>query len=173
MLLLDQSQLQTYLQEHQIPSFRAKQITQAIYKESILDIDEITTLPKDLRTQLKQDTTINYLQCVDTVEGPETTKFLFQLPSGEILETVLMYHRHQKDESKTQDRKILRSWTKHNPSPETHKLNRITICVSSQVGCAVGCIFCVTGKMGFKKNLTREEIIMQILYANNYIKQKF
>ncbi|USN54367.1 MAG: hypothetical protein H6765_07505 [Candidatus Peribacteria bacterium] len=84
-----------------------------------------------------------------------------------------MYHWHQKDEEKTGDRKILRSWTNADISQETHKLNRITICISSQVGCAVGCIFCVTGKLGFKKNLSRQEMIMQILYANSYIKEKF
>ena len=53
------------------------------------------------------------------------------------------------------------------------KLNRITLCISSQVGCAMKCIFCVTGKLGFKKDLTREEIISQILFANAYVKKRF
>lgn len=171
--LFDSSALNKYFKDHKIPSFRTKQIKQAIYKESILDINDITTLSKDLRDQLASDFTINDFTLQEIVEGSETTKFLFKLPGGDIVETVLMYHRHQKDENKTKDRKILRSWTKADLSPKTHKLNRITICVSSQVGCAVGCIFCVTGKMGFKKNLSRQEIILQILYANNYIKQKF
>jgi len=90
-----------------------------------------------------------------------------------MIETVLMYHWHQKEDSTLDQRKILRSRTNPEFSDETHKLNRITICISSQVGCAVGCIFCVTGKLGFKKNLTRNEMIGQILYANNYIKTKF
>ena len=53
------------------------------------------------------------------------------------------------------------------------KLNRITLCISSQVGCAMKCIFCVTGTLGFKKDLTREEIISQILFANAYVKKRF
>jgi len=84
-----------------------------------------------------------------------------------------MYHRHQKDDTEHSQRKILRSWTDADISPETHTLNRITVCISSQVGCAVGCIFCVTGKLGFKKNLDRTEMLMQITYANNFIKSKF
>lgn len=48
----------------------------------------------------------------------------------------------------------------------------MTLCISSQVGCAVGCIFCVTGKMGLKKNLHRTEILGQVLFINNFIKTK-
>lgn len=53
------------------------------------------------------------------------------------------------------------------------KLNRITLCISSQVGCAVNCIFCVTGKLWFWRDLSKDEMIAQILFANNYIKKKF
>jgi 23S rRNA (adenine2503-C2)-methyltransferase len=52
-------------------------------------------------------------------------------------------------------------------------LNRITLCVSSQIGCPINCVFCVTGKLGIKRDLTREEIISQLLFANNLIKKKF
>ncbi len=163
-----------YAKEKNLPAFRTKQIQQAIFKESILEIDDITTLSKELRDQLKQDEfVINTLTLDKVIEGPESTKFLFKLPDGNMIETVLMYHRHQKEEAETNQRKILRSRTDAEISEETHKLNRITICISSQVGCAVGCIFCVTGKLGFKKNLGRQEMIGQILFANNYIKTKF
>ena len=173
--LFDQPALQSYLKDNKIPSFREKQIQQAIYKEAIIDIDDITTLSKDLRDKLKEDFVINDFVLKEMVEWPETTKFLFELADGKIIETVLMFHRHVKPEFEDdiKQRKILRSWTNHDISPETHKLNRITICISSQVWCAVWCIFCVTWKLGFKKNLPRQEIILQILYANNYIKWKF
>ena len=173
--LFDSEALETYLKEHKVPSFRKKQILQAIYKESILDIDEITTLSKDLRESLKDEFVINDFTLKDMIEWPETTKFLFELADGKIIETVLMYHRHVKPEfeKELKQRKILRSWTKHDVWPETHTLNRITICISSQVWCAVGCIFCVTGKLWFKKNLPRQEIILQIIYANSYIQKKF
>lgn len=172
MYLFDKSALTTYCKEHKIPAFRIKQIQQAIFTESLLDIDEITTLPKDLRTQLKHDFALNTFTLETLADSDETTKFLFRQADGNVIETVLMYHRHEK-ESSTDTRKILRSRTDHQISDTTHTLNRITICVSSQVGCAVGCIFCVTGKLGFKKNLSREEIVLQLLYCNNFIKQKF
>jgi len=173
--LFDKEALSTYLKENKIPAFRQKQILQAIFKESTLDIDGITTLSKDLREKIKEDFHINSFTLEEKVEGPESTKFLFKLPTGEMIETVLMYHWHVRPEFEDQikQRKILRSWTKHDISPETHTLNRITICISSQVGCAVGCIFCVTGKLGFKKNLHWSEMIMQIIYANQYVKEKF
>jgi 23S rRNA (adenine2503-C2)-methyltransferase len=172
MYLFDKHALTTYCKEHKLPAFRTKQIQQAIFTESVLDIDDITTLSKELRTQLKNDFDLNTFTLETVSDSDETTKFLFKLPDGNVIETVLMYHRHEK-ESSTDTRKILRSRTDHKISEETHTLNRITICVSSQVGCAVGCVFCVTGKLGFKKNLSREEIILQLLYCNNFIKQKF
>ena len=74
-----------------------------------------------------------------------------------MIEAVILYHRQ--DEKYQKDDK--------------EKLNRITLCISSQVGCPVNCTFCVTGKLGFKRNLTRDEMVSQVLYANNYIKKKF
>ncbi len=60
----------------------------------------------------------------------------------------------------------------HEKEDGTRKLNRMTLCISSQVGCAVGCIFCVTGTLGLLKNLHRTDILAQIIYVNNYIKNK-
>lgn len=74
-----------------------------------------------------------------------------------MIEAVIIYHRQDE---------------KYNKNDEK-KLNRITLCISSQVGCPMGCLFCVTGKLGFKRNLTRDEMISQIFYANKYIKDKF
>lgn len=146
---------------------------QAIFVDHVQSIDEITTLSKTDRELFKEHFVINDLECIEQHDSDETTKFLFKLPDGNVIETVLMYHRHEKENAEVNDRKILRSWTNPNFKEETHKLNRITICISSQVGCAVGCIFCVTGKLGFKKNLSRQQIIGQILFANSFIKQKF
>ena len=171
--LYDQAYLDPYLKAKNMPWFRKKQIMQAIFTDHVQSIDDITTLSKSDRDLLKQDFCINDLECIETYDSEETTKFLFKLPDGNVIETVLMYHRHEKENSEVNDRKILRSWTNPNFKTETHKLNRITICISSQVGCAVGCIFCVTGKLGFKKNLSRQQIVGQILYANSFIKQKF
>ncbi len=171
--LFDKEYLAQYLKEKWIPSFRNKQVLQGIFGDHVLDINEITTLSKDLREKLSKEFHINTFTLENIVEGPESTKFLFKMPDGKMIETVLMYHWHEKKTFKNRQRKILRSWTKAKISPETHTLNRITICISSQVWCAVGCIFCVTGKLWFKKNLDRSEMIMQIQYANNYIAKKF
>ena len=74
-----------------------------------------------------------------------------------MIEAVILYHRqHQKYNKNGKE-----------------KINRITLCISSQVGCPMNCLFCVTGKLGFKRNLTRDEMISQVLFANHYIKQKF
>ena len=81
-----------------------------------------------------------------------------------MIEAVIIYHR--------QDEKYNKNDDTGKPSAGK-KLNRITLCISSQVGCPMGCLFCVTGKLGFKRNLTRDEMISQIFYANNYIKNKF
>jgi adenine C2-methylase RlmN of 23S rRNA A2503 and tRNA A37 len=134
-LLFDTEHLDPYLESHKIPKFRKKQILQAVYKESILDIDEITTLSKELRDKLKKDFSINEFTATAVVEGSETTKFLFELADGKVIETVLMYHWHVKPEyaQELKQRKILRSWTDAKYSFETHNLNRITICISSQV----------------------------------------
>ncbi|USN54368.1 MAG: hypothetical protein H6765_07510 [Candidatus Peribacteria bacterium] len=67
-LLFDTEILIAYLKEHKIPNFRAKQIQQAIFKESIIDINEISTLSKDMRDQLAQDFVINYLKPVQIIE---------------------------------------------------------------------------------------------------------
>lgn len=173
-LLFDPEITQAYFKEHNIPQFRRKQCEQAVFKDGIIDIDEITTLSKELREKLKSDGfLINTLEPEKVIDGKETTKFLFKLPDWNMIETVLMYHWHQKNDSIHGQRKVLRSRTGADITPETHNLNRITICISSQVGCAVGCIFCVTGKLGFKKNLDRSDMIMQILYANNFIQKRF
>lgn len=171
--LFDKALLEEYLKAEKIPSFRKKQVLHGIFGEHVLDIDDITTLSKDLRASLKEQFHINTLTVENIVEWPESTKFLFKMADGKMIETVLMYHWHEKDSFKKRHRKILRSWTKPEITPETHTLNRITICISSQVWCAVWCIFCVTWKLGFKKNLDRSEMIMQIQYANNYITKKF
>ena len=171
--LFDKDALQQFCKEHKIPAFRTKQIMHAVFRDQVSDIDEITTLPLDLRSKLKEHFHICSLKLETITEGPESAKFLFSLPDGKLIETVLMFHRHEKKDKQVGHRKILRSWTKAKITPETHTLNRITICISSQVGCAVGCIFCVTGKLGFKKNLSRQTMIEQIVYANQYIKEKF
>ena len=117
----------------------------------------MTTLSKDLREDLDKEFSVVTLKVDKLLEDESTTKIWFQTHDGFMIEAVIIYHRQDE---------------KYNKKDEK-KLNRITLCLSSQVGCPMNCLFCVTGKLGFKRNLTRDEMISQIFFANNYIKNKF
>jgi 23S rRNA (adenine2503-C2)-methyltransferase len=120
-----------------LPKFRASQIHTWIYNKYAGSFDEMTNLSADLREKLKSLSTVPILDIAHLqVSRDETRKYLFQLPDKKIVESVLMSF---------QDR----------PS--------LTACVSSQVGCAVGCTFCATGYLGFKRNLSSQEIVDQIM----------
>ncbi len=155
--LFNEGKLKERASERKLQPFKLKQIFHEIYKNQNTDWDSMTTLSKDLKAELQKDFDLLAIELIEMVEAPDTTKFAFKTRDGNIIEAILMYH--------WQNEKYVK-----NNQP---KLNRITLCISSQVGCAMKCIFCVTGKLGFKKDLTREEIISQILFANSYIKKRF
>jgi 23S rRNA (adenine2503-C2)-methyltransferase len=117
--------------------FRAKQIHNWIYTKSVSSIDDMTNLSKDFREQLKGIAQVTDTKIkVKQVSKDGTIKYLVEYPDGECVETVLMRFDNRAN---------------------------LTACVSSQVGCAVNCSFCATGKGGFKRNLTYKEIIEQVL----------
>lgn len=153
--IFDSKALEEFRKEHKMQPYKIRQIEQEIFHNATIDFDDMTTLSKDNRSQLKQHFTIVPLTVDRIDECKETSKFLFKTSDGSIVETVLMYHFHKDKQTKKE------------------KLNRMTLCISSQVWCSVGCIFCVTGKMGLKKNLDRSEILWQVLYVNSYIKKRF
>lgn len=127
------------------PSFRLKQIKKAIFQNLIDNWDEITNLPQDLRKKLSDQCPINELKEEKTLASKDnqTIKVLFRLKDGSKIETVLMKHRD----------------------------GRKTVCVSTQVGCSIGCKFCATGQAGFKRNLSSSEIIEQILFFAGLLKK--
>lgn len=155
--ILDAGKLQEFTKEHKLQPFRVKQIYQEIFKNQNIDFADMTTLSKDLREDLDKHFSVVTLKADKILEDETSTKIWFQTHDGLMIEAVILYHRQ--NEKYIKDNKA--------------KLNRITLCISSQVGCPMGCLFCVTGKLGFKRNLTRDEMISQIFFANNYIKQKF
>ena len=117
--------------------FRAKQIHNWIYAKSVSTIDEMTNLSKDFREELKTKAVVTESKIkVKQVSSDGTIKYLIEYPDGECVETVLMRFDNRAN---------------------------LTACVSSQVGCAVNCSFCATGKRGFIRNLTYQEIIEQVL----------
>jgi len=155
--LFNEWELNKWAKEKKLQPFKVKQIFYEIYKNQNTEWDAMTTLSKDLRWQLQNDFHLLAVEIIETVEAEDTTKFAFKTRDWNLIEAILMYH--------WQNEKYVKE---NNP-----KLNRITLCISSQVWCAMNCLFCVTWKLWFKRDLTWEEIISQILYANTYIKKRF
>ncbi len=130
------------------PSFRAKQIYQWIYCRYVNSYEEMKNLPKDLRENLKSDYTLNPLKLIKKeVSSDESIKYLFTLQDGYTVESVLL---PMKKERFAEDGKLIHH-------------TKYTICISSQVGCKIGCSFCLTAKEGFKRNLSAGEIVAQVL----------
>jgi 23S rRNA (adenine2503-C2)-methyltransferase len=143
-----------------VKAFRIKQIEHEIFQNSIIDFHEMSALPKELRVQLDEMFCIIPFEVDGIYEGKESCKVGFRMSDDTIIESVLMFHYHNKDKTKPKGK-----WAQ--------ELNRLTLCISTQVGCPVGCIFCVTGKLWFGKNLSLAEVLGQIIWTNNWIKHKF
>jgi len=119
------------------PRYRADQVWEWLYAHKVSSFDEMTNIPKDLRKKLSDEVAIGSLEIVRELRASdgETRKYLLKLPDGQLIETVLMeYDDHRR-----------------------------TACISSQAGCALGCVFCATGQMGFARHLTSGEIIEQVV----------
>ena len=130
------------------PSFRAKQIYQWIYQKHANSFDEMSNLSKEMREKLQAEYFLDPLKIVRAEESSDgSVKYLFQCQDGYTVETVLL---PMKKEMRDEDGKITRE-------------TKYTICVSSQVGCKIGCAFCLTAKGGFKRNLSAGEIVAQVL----------
>lgn len=121
------------------PRFRADQLWHWLYESKANSFDAMTNLPQDLRERLKAHSELGRLEVVRALQSSdgETRKYLFRLPDGQFIETVLMEYDD----------------------------NRRTACISTQAGCAMGCVFCATGQMGFARHLTEGEIIEQALHV--------
>ncbi len=124
--------------------FRRDQILDWLYRKWATDFQEMTNIPMNLRDQLAADHTAFSLALVTSSRDPDgTEKFLFQLAGGETIETVII------------------------PAGR-----RLTVCISTQVGCPVRCAFCASGRRGLVRNLNRAEIIDQIIYASRHLGQR-
>ena len=123
--------------------YRARQMARGIYQSKALGFANLADLPLILREKLSQNFRFESLSLVTKSVSSDklTEKFLFQLKDKHTIETVAMYY----------------------PASATSKM-RCTLCLSTQVGCAIGCPFCTTGRQGFERNLSPGEIIDQVLY---------
>lgn len=127
------------------PAFRAKQVWQGLYKNLWTSTKEFTNLPKSLRETMRDRLVFSPLTPtikLDSHDG-QTRKTLFALHDGHRIEAVLMRY----------DR-------------------RRTLCISTQVGCAMGCVFCATGQMGFRRHLTSGEIVAQVMHYARLLKDE-
>lgn len=129
--------------------FKALQIFKWIFQKGISNFDEMTDLSKNLRDILKEKAYISELKLLNSIisKNQDTVKYSFLLEDGESIESVLM--RYEEDLG----------------------IGRITVCLSTQVGCARGCYFCASGKNGLARNLKFYEIIDQVLKIQNLIKK--
>jgi len=125
------------------PAFTLNQISNAIYKQGAKSYEDISTLKKDLRTDLKNKFgDVLSLKALTKSEEKQATKVLFETKDGQRIESVRMSYLPN----------------------EERKVGHSALCVSTQSGCAMGCRFCATGATGFRRNLTADEIADQLLY---------
>src|SRR5574344_2875953 len=121
------------------PSFRAKQVYNWFYKKYASSYDEMKNLPKELVENLKENYPIDIMQIVKKEQSRDgSIKYLFKLRDNHTVEAVLLLKKKKKID---EDGQIVRS-------------EKYTVCISSQVGCKVGCSFCFTARGGFVRNLT-------------------
>ena len=125
------------------PKYRLDQIKKAVFCDLIENWHEVKALPKELIEKLSKNISLEIKSEIFKATDGKTKKALITLNDGLKTETVLMEHER----------------------------NRNTVCVSSAIGCPMGCKFCATGKMGFKRNLTKGEILTQLLFFARYLKE--
>lgn len=146
---LKQEELVQYCLDHGIAKFRGRQVFQWLQQKAVQDWDELKNIGQGDRQKLQEGLALQPLRKIrEQVSQDGTRKFLFQLEDGETLECVLMDY----DRVKSRDRH--------------------TVCVSTQVGCPVGCAFCATGLGGFRRNLNPGEIVGQVLDITHSLRRE-
>lgn len=156
LLGLELQELTRLVEENNQPAYRARQLYHALYADRVGVVDEISTLPADFRSLLQAAGIAIGLPEIGKkfVSTDGTVRYLMKLNDGETIETVWM---PEGDEGESGDGSEA-GW-----EPNRGDWHRTTICISSQVGCAVNCQFCLTALLGVKRNLTAGEIVGQVV----------
>ena len=118
--------------------YRALQVYDFLYKKRINDVNSMSNIGKGIQKMLSDSFDFSYIKMIDKQEDKDVVKYLFEMSDGERIETVLMIHNYG-----------------------------ISVCVSSQVGCNMGCRFCESGRLKKVRNLMAYEMIQQILFIEN------
>ncbi|CCV63983.1 Ribosomal RNA large subunit methyltransferase N [Alteracholeplasma palmae J233] len=141
---LTYEKIENFLLENEIKSYRAMQIWEWLYRQKVSSFDEMANLPKDLIELLKANFTFDALETVLANKSEDgTIKYLYGLKDEHLIETVLMNHNYGR-----------------------------SICVTTQVGCNIGCSFCASGVLKKKRDLTAGEIVAQIVKTEKAAKER-
>ncbi len=136
--------LEAWLRDNNEPKFRAGQIFDWLYKKRVTSFEEMTNLSKDLRDKLANDFNLTTLKTIAQQQSKDgTIKFLFELHDGYSIETVVMRHEYGN-----------------------------SVCVTTQVGCRIGCTFCASTLGGLKRNLEAGEIVAQVLQSQRALDEE-
>jgi 23S rRNA (adenine2503-C2)-methyltransferase len=163
LLGLDLRELASVVQEYGQPSYRAQQLFEALYRQRVGSAEQISTLPLEFRRSLSENELSVGLPAVEKkfVSGDGTVRYLMAFADGQSVETVWMPEGDGGEAGDGSDADT------HIEGLERPRRSRATICVSSQVGCAVDCKFCLTALLGVKRNLTAGEIVGQVCAVLN------
>jgi len=154
-------ELTDFAEESGQPSYRGRQLFEAVYGQRVESLDQISTLPQELRSSFKQRGLSVGVPAIEKkfVSGDGTVRYLIGFADGQSVETVWM---PEGDDGEAGDGSEAGSEVE-----KARAWDRATICVSSQVGCAVDCQFCLTALLGVKRNLTAGEIVGQVCAVLN------
>ncbi|NMC14813.1 MAG: 23S rRNA (adenine(2503)-C(2))-methyltransferase RlmN [Chloroflexi bacterium] len=139
---LDFKDVFEFIKNEKEPDYRAEQIWKGLYHNLYSDAESYSNLPRRLINKLSERYSFSNLTPLEQINAKDgqTIKFLFQLSDQKTIETVLMYYN-----------------------------KRCSLCISTQVGCAMGCTFCATGQMGFLRHLSSGEIVEQVIFFARYL----
>jgi 23S rRNA (adenine2503-C2)-methyltransferase len=142
---LSRSQVAALVAEWGFSAVHAQRLWRYLYRDLVETVGQMTQLPARMRERLSHETSIAQLDLVELVHSNDALarKYLFKLADGAVIETALMKLR-----------------------------DRMTVCLSSQAGCALGCVFCATGQAGFTRNLTAGEIVAQAVFVQRRLRSE-
>ena len=140
---IPKKELEEYFININDKKFRATQIYEFLYKKRIYDVNNMNNIGKNIKERLQKDFDFSFIKIKLKQEDIDVKKYLFELKDGNLIESVLMYHDYG-----------------------------ISICVSSQVGCNMGCVFCESGRLKKIRNLETYEVVEQLLLIEEDIKER-
>jgi len=143
LMSMTKENLEEYFASINEKKFKALQVFEWLYDKKIYDIDEFSNIKKEIREALKKDFSTDFIKIVKKETDIDTSKFLFELQDGEFIEAVLMRHDYG-----------------------------LSVCVSSQVGCNMGCAFCESGRLKKVRNLETYEMVEQIILIEKEIGER-